>query len=204
MKAAKLHNRRLALHHHWWAWDHPRIRAATKATCLDHLLTVVEEIMTRNQQQGDRPGTWTELAHRVYLRRDNRNPQRWSQSRYLPPPHAMLGLATVLQIEVGKLYPSNQRFVAGITDWLCEGQVSHEEALAYSVYRLGQPGHQDTELSMETVAALGAVLPGEAAGETNWVSMIDSAIFKLGSILAAIDKELDSPSSGHCGREEGC
>ena len=93
--AGMLHSRRLALQYHWWAWDHARIRAATKATCLDHLLTIVDDILERNRQLGDRPGTWAELAHRVYLRRDQRNPQRWSQSRYMPPPHAMLGLATV-------------------------------------------------------------------------------------------------------------
>lgn len=204
MMATLDHGRRLAGTHHWWAWDHARIKLAVKGACMEHLLAEVANLFAANQRRARGPAGWPDLARRVHLRRDRRNLERWGETVYLPPPHALLGLATVLEVEVGQLYPVNRRFVAGITTWLCDGQVSDDQALAYAVWRLEKPARAEVECTDELLAALGAALPGHAAAAKGWRKMIEDVLDKLGPILAAIDHDLDKPSPGPCGRKGGC
>ena len=176
---------RLALTVDWWVvWrDIPKIRSALIRAHLEHWVPIVRIALDENKQTRRTPGTWTALADA--LCRDWASLWRSRTGRHGLTQPDWLALATTLNIPVQSLFPQAGEWIATATCYLSPA-VALEEARAYAIYRLQNPGshnhHLDAAIVQEVARLCGKLFrqPGEVEGA------ILNAATLLGRVLKAL------------------
>lgn len=107
---------------YWWAWDHPDVTKAVLAGFSPHLLCLVEKQFLKHRQEQAK-GRPTELPDLWALRSEGTIRRLLSGQRD-PTSPLVLGLASLLAVEPGSLFPKLCEWIAESTVYLASPRVA--------------------------------------------------------------------------------
>ena len=167
-----------ALTHDWWTWDHARVRAALQVARFDHLSRVVAHALEENRRCNRRPSSWRDLCDEGRIRRDPHNLMKIKRGQYTSSELVVLGISTGLGIDLRKLIPSTEDWIAQAAVALTNGRIQLVDARAYVEARLGRT------FAGASQSANGHSQGGLAVSVTRSVRVLDE-------VLTAIDHDLN-------------
>ena len=107
---------------YWWAWDHPDVTKAVLAGFSPHLLCLVEKQFLKHRQDQEK-GRPTEVPDLWVLRSEGTIRELLSGQRD-PPSPLVLGIAALLAVEPGSLFPKLRDWIAESTVYLASPRVA--------------------------------------------------------------------------------
>ncbi len=146
----------LALTQLWWCWDTPRIRRALAASLLEHWLPQAKSALKRNAQRRLQPATWWALKE---LRRNPRNVRRVIEGNSATTAGFLLGIATILRLNVRRLYPELLAWVSRAARHLCGRQMAASDCAVYAEFVIARPPCGRSWFPTETECRLRALSP---------------------------------------------
>jgi hypothetical protein len=183
----------IALRSNWWITcrDREPVRFALIKANRTHWKSVVERVLTANKESGQVPSSWSALSAllginpaNLFLWRAGKNARRSPKLSV----HDLQGIASVLRIPAGDLFPDLATQVTLAVGMLSRNAVTEMEAQAYVTYALALPNTHWLHASASD-QALDAKALHEAAGACGLADdrRVEEIVLK---VAAALEPEL--------------